>query len=103
MEGTRKFIGPQSSDGQKSSQEQYQKVLILLDRWHFSGKGSLYKSSAERFHQANATLSTGKTPSDDYLSLPRGGSVRENARLFSVSFYSLSIQYPQENSDAQPS
>ncbi|CAI8787311.1 hypothetical protein EMIT0P176_10495 [Pseudomonas sp. IT-P176] len=39
----------------------------------------------------------------DYLSLPPGYPLRENARLFSVPFYSLSIQNPQENSDAQPS
>jgi len=83
-----------------ASQEQYQKVLILLDRWHFFTLASVNKRKAERIHLAKPGLSIGKTPSDDYLSLPRGGPVRENARLFSVSFYSLSIQNPQENSDA---
>jgi hypothetical protein len=100
MEGARKFIGRQSSHAPEAPQDQYQKVLILIDRWHFSGAAQLYKPIAERFHPPNPSPSVGKTPSDDFLSLPRGVRVRENARLFSVSFLSLSIQNPQENSDA---
>jgi hypothetical protein len=100
MEGARKFIGRQSSHAPEAPQDQYQKVLILIDRWHFSRTGQLYNRTAERFHPANPSSSMGKTPSDDFLSLPRGVRVRENARLFSVSFLSLSIQNPQENSDA---
>src|SRR3546814_5473307 len=61
MEGTRKFIGRQSSEGYGSPQEQYQKVLILLDKWHRTEEHTSELQSLMRISYAVFCLKKKKT------------------------------------------
>src|SRR5471030_21015 len=65
--GTRRFMGWESRERPGLSQEQYQKVLILLDRWRLYGVAALSKNPMGAVCHGNITSNSGKTRSGDYL------------------------------------
>ena len=99
IEGTRKFMGWQSSYPFVSSQVQYQNFLILVDKWCVCRTGSVNGRAKRANPQQIERLSAGKTAQVTICHCPRALPEGKCSPFFRFVLFINT----QENSDAQPS